>query len=105
VYLPGDRLVGGRSWCRAGADDVVLDGDLRLRADEEFKRFSLTFDGAGEATTSGAPARRLGGAGIAVRIRVTLNATVGPRKDFDPVVGVAPAADFRQGPHDFAGRW
>lgn len=74
VYLPGNRLIVGRSWCRAGEDTLVLDGNLRLSADEEFKRFSLTFDGAGEVTTTSALAEKPRGAGIAVPFRIELSA-------------------------------
>lgn len=86
VYLPGDRLVVGRSWCRAGRDNVVLDGNLRLTADEEFKRFSLTFDGAGEATTITALAEKPRGAGIAVPFRIELSAEAAA-PPFDPFGG------------------
>jgi hypothetical protein len=74
VYLPGENLVVGRSWCRAGDGTLILNGNLQLNADEEFKRFSLSFDGAGEATTTTALTEKPGGAGIAAPLRLELSA-------------------------------
>lgn len=84
VYLPGERLVTGRSWCRAGEGEVVLDGNLRLVAEEEFKRFSVTFDGAGDLSTTQELALTSDGLGKPAPIRFTLDgaASVGPWDTF-----------------------
>jgi hypothetical protein len=93
VYLPGDRLIVSRSWCRAGQDNLVLAGNARLRADEEFKRFSLTCDGAGEATTTAELTEKPRGAGIAVPLRLELSGeAVAP--PFDPFGGHGGGEDW-----------
>ncbi|BDB43973.1 MULTISPECIES: DUF7064 domain-containing protein [Mycobacterium] len=86
VYLPGGRLIVSRSWCRTGQGPLVLDGNLRLSTDEEFQRFSLAFDGAGELCTTAELAEKTAGAGIAVPFRVELSAEAAA-PPFDPFGG------------------
>ncbi len=68
VMLPGGRALADMSWGRSEHRDGPTTGNIRARS-SELGHFHLSFDGAGEITTSAELARRIVGAGRCVPLR------------------------------------
>ncbi len=68
VMLPGGRAMADMSWGRSEHRDGPTTGNFRARS-SGLGHFHLSFDGAGEITTSAELARRIVGAGRCVPLR------------------------------------
>lgn len=73
AYLPGGELVVNRSWGRPNDTRVCGTGSVTLTMQEPWRRWQLSFDGAGQQTTPAAAARGpVGGGWPAVPMRWNL---------------------------------
>jgi hypothetical protein len=74
TYLPGGRLAVDLSWGRAPDQGCASSGNLTFRAVEPFRRWSVTFDGAGEPVTTGEVLGGLTGGGPRLPMRWNIDA-------------------------------
>ena len=92
AYLPGGEVLADRSWGRPTDDRGPRTGNLAVRCEEPLRRWTLSFDGAGERTSTEEMSRRVVGAGPAVPLRFDIECrALGPVWDMLAAIGVADA--------------